>query len=776
MRMIGRGAMFLGVLVAGACSAAAAPAPPAAPMPVTGSSDISAAERYSAEQMRRLVADLGVSPNWIAGTDNFWYRFRDTSRVRFELVEPRSRSKRPLLDAVAIARALSRRHGIAVAPETLVLDGLTVSGDLARIAFTFAGRQYRCNVGDCRPVEGVAVAPEPALRPQGSRSPDGRFQVFVRDHDLYLVDEAGGEQRLTTDGEPLNSFAIDARSPYDQRGASPVRWFGPGSSQFYVQRWDWRGVPMDHAIDSLARPRPVVTSWPTSHPGEATLQRHELWVFDAETGRGKKIEADRWPGQMIGHTDLGGGFGRAGVTGVWPSADGRSVRFVRIARGYRQRELVSADVATGKVRTLIAEADPVHIDIRYAEMTDIPGGDFVWLTQRDGWKHLDRHAADGRRISAVTRGDFVVEQILGVDAVRGDVFFTAAGREAGENPHYRHTYRGAIDGSGVTLLDPGEGNHRNFAGALSPSRDYLVDTVSRPDLPTRSVLRDRAGNAILDLETADLGLLEAAGWKPPERFVVKAADGKTDLHGVMYKPFDFDPARRYPVIAHVYPGPGTQAPFLIDFDPLNPYDMAIPQALAQLGYIVVQPSMRGSSTYRHRDFALFGHGNPRDFAMPDLEAALRTLAARHPFIDLGRAGITGYSAGGVMTVTAMLTYPDLFQVGVAGAGNDDMNIYEQNSTEYQFGFPPKGAGRPGYSTNAELAARLKGRLLLVHGDQDRDVTLAHTLRLADAFIREDKRFDMMIVPGGTHNSVENSPYYRRMLFRYFTEHLPPCCK
>jgi dipeptidyl-peptidase-4 len=751
--------------------------PPVLPPAIAGEVDISAAERFSVASLQDKVFDLAVRPRWIDGTDNFWYRYRDSAGVRYMLVEPQHRRKRDLLNVTNVAAFLARDTGKPVAAATLVLNEVQPGRDLKTLEFAFAGRRYRCAVGDCRPrAVGPVVAPEPKGQ-FASRSPDGRFEVFVRDHDLYVDDGSGQQRRLTTDGQPLHSFGIAPKSPYDQRGQTPVRWFGPGSTLFYVQRWDWRGVPMENAVDSLASPRPIAVSWPSSHPGEKTLQRHGLWVFDAAMGKGQMIKADRWPGQMIGHTDLGGGFGRSNVTGVWPSADGKTIRFVRISRGYRERELCEADLATGEVRVLIAEQDPIHIDIRYAEMADVtPGGDFVWLTQRDGWKHLDRHAADGTRLNAITSGDFLVDRILGIDSARGEVIFTAAGREPGENPHYRRTYRAALDGSSIRLVDDGNGNHANGIDAVSPGKSYLVDTVSRPDLPTRSVLRDATGAEVMPLEATDMGPLNAAGWQPPELFTVKAADGRTDLHGVMFKPFDFDPARRYPVIAYVYPGPGTQAPFLIDFDPLNVYDMTVPQALAQLGYIVVQPSTRGSSAYRHRDFALFGYGDPRDFAMPDLEATMRALAAQHSYIDLDRAGITGYSGGGVMSVTAMLTYPDLFKVSVAGAGNDDMNIYEQNSTEYQFGFPAEGDTPKPYATNAQIADRLKGKLLLVHGDQDRDVTMAHTLRLADALIRADKSFDMMIMPGGTHGSVENDPYYHRMLFRYFAEHLPPCCK
>jgi dipeptidyl aminopeptidase/acylaminoacyl peptidase len=400
-------------------------------------------------------------------------------------------------------------------------------------------------------------------------------------------------------------------------------------------------------------------------------------------------------------------------------------------------------------------------------------GEIIWLTQRNGWKHLALHDRDGRFIRWLTGGAFVVDRILAIDQARKEIYFTAAGREPGENPHQIHTYRVATDGSGLIALDRGNAHHTVDSSSLSPSFSYLVDNHSRADLPSRSVLRDRTGRVVMSLEETDTSALSAAGWRAPTPFEVTAADGKTPLHGAMFKPSDFDPTRRYPMIVDVYPGPGANATFPLDFNPGEFENHAFPQALAERGFIVVQPSNRGSSTFRERRFALFGYGNPRDFPMADLRATVDQLTARHSFVDADRIGISGYSGGGLMSATAILTYPDLFKVAVAGAGNHDQNLYEQNSSEFHFGVPPVGmaASRTFFGTNAQIADRLQGRLLLIHSDQDRDVIIAHSLRLAAALRTAGKPYDMMILPGLSHAATFEDPAYFNAAADYFTRYL-----
>jgi dipeptidyl aminopeptidase/acylaminoacyl peptidase len=380
--------------------------------------------------------------------------------------------------------------------------------------------------------------------------------------------------------------------------------------------------------------------------------------------------------------------------------------------------------------------------------------------------------------------------------VAGVIWVSGVGREAGENPYYRHMYRVNADGTGFTLVDAGDYNH---AGTLSPTRKYVVDNFSRVDYPTKSVVRDGAtGALVMDLETTDVSAIKELGWSPAQPFVVKAADGVTDIYGNMWKPFDFDSTKKYPIIAHVYPGPQTEQ--------VNTTFNAggVQQQLAQLGFIVIQIGNRGGSPLRSNAYQNFSYYNLRDYALADKKAGIEQLAARHGFIDISRVGIYGHSGGGFLTAAALMLppYNDFFKVGVSSAGNHDNNIYNQNWSEQYHGLRSvvardtsrarRTANGRGPSTvtsadtgfvddslryeikvpaNTELAGNLKGKILLVHGDMDNNVHPGGTIRLVNALIKANKRFDFMIMPGKAHGFADYQPYFNRMLMEYFAEHL-----
>jgi dipeptidyl aminopeptidase/acylaminoacyl peptidase len=438
------------------------------------------------------------------------------------------------------------------------------------------------------------------------------------------------------------------------------------------------------------------------------------------------------------------------------------------------------------------------------------GGDFVWWSERSGWGHLYLYSHDGKLKRQLTAGPWRVDALVDVDTVQRTVFFAGVGREDGENVYYRHLYRIAADATGLTLLDAGNASH---SSSLSPSKRFVLDNHSRIDLPGRAVIRDARGAVWMELESADMSGLEKLGWKPPEAFTVKATDGVTDIYGVMWRPNDFDPAKKYPVIAHVYPGPQTET-VTFTFSPSH-----VNYRLAQLGFIVIQIGNRGGSPQRSNAYHSFGYYNLRDYGLADKKAGIEQLAARYPWIDLERVGIYGHSGGGFMTAAAMLEppYNDFFKVGVSSSGNHDNNVYNQNWSEQHHGLREVPVTRrdsaatsvaaardstahtaAGSNTTArdstgngmksdaslpatrfeirvpanhELAANLKGRLLLVHGDMDNNVHPAGTIRLANALIKANKRFDMFVMPGKPHGYGDMQEYFTRMMFEYFAEHL-----
>jgi dipeptidyl aminopeptidase/acylaminoacyl peptidase len=490
--------------------------------------------------------------------------------------------------------------------------------------------------------------------------------------------------------------------------------------------------------------------------------------------------------------------------------------------------LCTANVHTGETKCLLLEGyENADVNVRPVQYID-ESNEMIWWSERSGWAHFYLYDRNGTLKNAITSGLFRADRVTAVDAKNRLMYFVANGHEPGENIYYQHLYSVHLDGTGLTLMDPGNAHH---VSTLSPSHQFLVDTCSRVDRAPVSVLRTATGRPVLTLEEADLSRLQEVGWRMPERFSVKAGDGVTDLYGNLWKPFDFDPNKKYPVIAHVYPGPQTEG-VTHTFSPLSGE-----QQLAQLGFIVVQVGHRGGTPARSKAYGSFGYSNLRDYALGDTKSAIEQLAARHRFIDLDRVGIYGHSGGGFMSAAALLQKPynEFFKAAVASSGNHDNNIYNNGWAERYHGMKEvaikkdetggKTAGTAGGNdagtrqdgnrteqsgekdadddvtqqkqdvqttqgvtsqdkgakaatryeikvpTNAELAANLKGALLLVHGDMDNNVHPANTLRLVDALIKANKRFEMLILPGQRHGYGPDQPYFTQRMWDFFADHL-----
>lgn len=369
----------------------------------------------------------------------------------------------------------------------------------------------------------------------------------------------------------------------------------------------------------------------------------------------------------------------------------------------------------------------------------------------------------------ITSGEFYCSQITGLDEKSRTLYFVANGREDGEDPYFKHHYSISLSGSGMKLLNPGDFDHQV---SMSESNRFFVNNFSRVNTTPESVLYNSAGQKVMDLEKADLSLLFAAGYKFPEPFKVKADDGITDLYGVMYKPFDFDSTKVYPMIQYVYPGPQTEA-----VNKSFGRSMDRTDRLAQFGFVVVTVGNRGGHPERSKWYHNYGYGNLRDYGLADKKATAEQLAARHSYIDINRVGITGHSGGGFMSTAAMLVYPDFFKVAVSGAGNHENNIYNRWWSERHHGVKEvvnaKGDTTFSYAINrnTELAKNLKGRLLLVTGDIDNNVHPANTIRMAEALIKANKRFDFMLLPGQRHGFGNMTEYFFWMMGGYFSKHL-----
>jgi dipeptidyl aminopeptidase/acylaminoacyl peptidase len=785
------------------------------------------AKRFSSSSLRPILHTDGVEPHWFGKTDSLWYNWEDATGSHFFLVDPVTKTKRPLFDQVKLAAALTMTSHRPTDPNNLPFKSVTLTKDHKSVRFTVDSTRYDWQLAS-ESLKSLGVIDRDSILPDEEReardedsdqrrrgrggsgddrdfrnfSPDSSAFVFAREHNLYLVnaDKPGDTIQITKDGVKDYSFGFQDTTQFQVLSDSALRQarkrardprvrprliWSPDSKAFAVIRTDSRKVNDLYLVNVLAKPRPTLMTYKYAMPGEKNVPQQELSVFRLGETSLTRLNLAKWKDQRL-------------MDVHWTTGHDK-LRLVRRDRLQRNLELVEVDLASGAVKPLISETiEDASLDpqpVRYVRR----GGDMIWWSERSGWGQYYLYDINGNLKRPLTKGAWHADRIASVDTIGGVVWLQGEGREPGENPYLQHLYRVNGDGTGFTLIDPGPYNHDE---TLSPTRRYTVDTYSRVDYVPKSVIRDaRTGQVVMQLEEMDVADLKARGWQPPTPFVVKAADGVTDIYGNMWKPFDFDSTKKYPIIAHVYPGPQTES--------VNTTfrGSAGEQELAQLGFIVIQIGNRGGSPLRSVAYHRYGWGNARDYALADKKAGIEELAARHHWIDVTRVGIYGHSGGGFLTAAAMLQppYNEFFKVGVSSSGNHDNNIYNQNWSESNYGLKlivqrgrhdstrAEGGGdesgsSPMYEadttesqdsvsfdirvpTNIELAKNLKGNLMLVTGDMDNNVHPGNTIRLANALIKAKKRFDFMIMPGKPHGYGNMQPYFNHMMMEYFTEHL-----
>jgi dipeptidyl aminopeptidase/acylaminoacyl peptidase len=442
--------------------------------------------------------------------------------------------------------------------------------------------------------------------------------------------------------------------------------------------------------------------------------------------------------------------------------------FSRTSRDLKRIDVCAFDLASKQVKVLVEERMNTYLEVRKPLFFN-NGKEFIHWSERDGWGHLYLYDSSGKMKSQITSGPWHVEEMEDIDDKTRTVYFTANGKEAGEDPYYLHLYKTALDGSGLKLLNPGDHDH---SANLDDTRRFFVDNYSRVNTAPVSALFDATGKKIMDLEKADLSSLMHAGYKFPEPFIAKADDGITDLYGVVYKPFDFDSTKKYPVIAYVYPGPQTEAVNKAFGRGMDRVDR-----LAQFGFIVVTLGNRGGHPSRSKWYHNYGYGNLRDYGLADKKTVIEQLGQRFNYMDVSRVGIHGHSGGGFMSTAAMLVYPDFFKVAVSSAGNHENNIYNRWWSEKHHGVREQVSDKGDTSflyaieKNSELAKNLKGHLMLSHGDIDNNVHPGNTIRMANALIKANKRFDLVLLPGQRHGYGDMTEYFFWQMGDYFSKWL-----
>ncbi|MCQ8771680.1 S9 family peptidase [Streptomyces telluris] len=731
----------------------------------------------AAEQLLRRPARPGelvvgdkVRPQWIDGGARFWYAVSNGVGRRFVLVDPAAGTREPAFDHVLLAAALAAASGQQVDPEALPFIAVELAGNT--VEFHAFGEYWRCRLDGyvCERAEFT-----PPGNPLDVPSPDKKVAVSQRGHDLWARSLSDGrEWALTTDGEPGYRYGS---GPDCTSNGTLLRKFGlphlppavawsPDSTKVLAHRTDERGVRQTHLVE--ARPAdggaPLLHTQRFAYPGDEQVPRAELVVLDVQTGTVVRAQAEPLLMPMM-----------SPITAKWAwwAPDGSAVYYLGRPRDLRTLTLYRMDPVTGEVTTVLSETGDTRVEpnpwMYEAPIVRVLADEVLWYSQRDGWGHLYRYdLRTGALLGQVTSGQWTVRQILRVDEAERVVYFTATGL-VGEDPYRRTVCRAGLDGSGFTEVAgvaKVTDDDLDHVVTLPDNQQYFIDSASTVDTPPVTTVRDWTGRVLVELERADISKLTATGWTPPERFRVKAADGVTDIYGVLYRPRGFDPARRYPVVDNVYPGPQVNrvAPC---FDPGGMGLDAEP--LAALGFVVVALDGRGTPG-RSKSFHDASYGRLADAGcLADHAAALRQLAGTRPWMDLDRAGVFGHSGGGFAAARAMLDFPDVYKAGVALSGSHDARHFNAGFVEtYDGADNPEAWAR---SSSPDLADRLAGKLLLVHGDMDDQVHPGQTLRLADRLIAADKDFELLIVPGAEHTFIDCLAYVRKRCWDFLVREL-----
>lgn len=722
--------------------------------------DYARAESFLGRETSGLVFRASVRPNWLA-RDRFWYRNAVPGGVEHVLVDPASGSRAPAFDHARLAAALATVADTTYAPLGLPVRRIddAEGGGLAVYLDSLACIDYAC----------APVAPAPEPSPDAIASPDGAKEAFIRDHNLWVRDRASGtETQLTTDGVEDYGYATN-NAGWVKRD-SPVLLWSPGSDKIATFQHDARGVG-EMYMATTAVGRPALSAWKYPLPGDSLIFRISRVVvhLDGPGGEGPSVVRLDMPPDphRSSVTDHVAGSGGVLLDAEW-SPDGARLAFVSSSRDHKRARLRVADAETGQVRDVLEEVEENFFESgqgrqnwRVLHATR----EALWYSKRHNWGHLYRFDLDtGDLLGRVTTGEWNVLSLLRVDEEERTLYFMGSGREPGD-PYFRYLYRIGIDGSGLRLLTPDSADH---SVAWSPSGAYFVDSRSTPARPPVSVLRDKDGRVVAELERADISRLEASGWRPPEPFVVKARDGTTDLHGLMYKPAGFDSTRSYPVVNYLYPGPQSGSVGSRSFRASR----GDKQAIAELGFVVVEVDAMGTPG-RSKEFHDAYYGNMGDNGLPDQVGAIRQLGERHPWLDLERVGIYGHSGGGFASTAGILRYPGFYKVAVSQAGNHDNRNYEDDWGEKWQGLletRPDGTTNYDNQANQLLAENLKGKLLLAHGTMDTNVPHYNTLLVVDALIAANKDFDLILLPNRGHG-FGGEPYMMRRRWDYFVRHL-----
>lgn len=717
---------------------------------------------------------LSVAPRYINKTDNFWYDFETSKGKDYYLVCPAQRKQERLFDNAVLAQLLCQQTKEAVDAGKLQITPEEFSKDLSSFEFDHGRARYRYYRATRQLTEIEKKKTEESHEPIYTWmkfSPDKKYILYAKNYNLWVKgNKAEGtdttEVQLTFDG--VKDFSYGSSRNEEEYGtdstevATDARWC-PDSRHVFIIREDNRKLPNLWVVNSLTK-KPTLETYKYEYPGDKYLTQSEVAIVDIKERTCRKVNIDKWKDQYVEFVHV--------------TPDSKLIFLERTKRTWDQVDLLSINTSTLAVKELIHEEDKPYRDVHAKSVNILNNGrDILYRSERTGWGHYYHYDGDGNLKNVITSGNWVAGNICSIDTLRRTIYLYGYGREKGINPHFYTVYSAHIDREGVTPIAVENGQH---SVDFTKSNRYFIDTYSTVNTLPVITLKDNRGHKVLSLAKPDMSMAYEKGWVAPEPFTVKAADDRTDLYGVMYKPADFDPAKKYPIISVVYPGP------YFGFVPTAfSLSEGYCNTMAQLGFIVIKVGHRGDTPMRGKLYHVFGYGNMRDYPLADDKYAIEQLAKRHSYIDASRVGIYGHSGGGFMAAAAILTYPDFYKAAVSCSGNHDNSVYNRGwgecyngiceiehtttdslgnkHTDYEYKFSVK--------TNQEIAKNLKGHLLLVTGDMDKNVNPANTYRLAHALIEADKDFDMLVIPGAGHGYGSADGYFEQKMYRYFAKYL-----
>ena len=782
------------------------------------------AAKYSPKQLSKLVHSTSVKPHWLKNGNRFWYQYKTTEDANYYLVDADKKSKTPLFNNENMAKWLTEITKDPYDAKHLPKLDLRFVNNETAIRFRITSTEKIISQEDVKKTKNDSTEiKEKSKKPKMEKktyhfeykiggnglqivdtkkkikkdwkkwatiAPDSSIVVFSKYHNLYWMDKSNFmkavknekdstivENQWTSDGVKNYSYGGGSRGENneseikdkDNRKSARVIW-SHDSKKFVYQRSDTRMLKDLWVINSVTEKRPTLETYKYHMPGEQEYKSSEILIFDVPSKEITKVALDttkqvnlsvyRSPRKLSNADDE-----------FQPStllSKKNKIYFSSISRDRKRLDINVADINTGKVKELIKERFNTYIEQRNLVLFNNEQEMIHW-SERDGWAHFYLYDSFGRLKNQISSGSFHANSFVNIDENKRVLFFTANGVESSIDPYYEHLYSINLNGTGLRNLNKGD---FTSSTSMADSNKYFVSNFSRVNMAPKSELRTNTGALVLSLEKADLSQLMSTGYKFPEPFKMKADDGFTDIYGVIYRPYDFDKNKKYPLIEYVYPGPQTEAVSKSFSLRMNRTDR-----LAQLGFIVVTLGNRGGHPARSKWYHNYGYGNLRDYGLADKKRIAEQLADKYAYINLDKVGIFGHSGGGFMSTAAMLVYPDFFKVAVSSSGNHDNTMYNSWWSETHHGVMEEIGedGNLNYNyqidVNQSLASKLKGNLMLSTGDIDNNVHPGATIRMAHALIKANKRFEFLLLPSQRHGYGEMTEYFFWKKADYFSKHL-----